>query len=152
MPAAVGQPAPDFTLQDQQNNQVSLEDLRGQKALIVFIPFPFTGVCEGELCAIRDDLSDLEAQGAKVIAITCDTRFSNKRWADDNNFTYPILSDYWPHGTTAQAFGCFNETVGCANRWSYVLDAEGVVRTIIKSDELPKAREHVEYAKALAAV
>ena len=64
MPAVVGQPAPDFSLRDQSNNTVSLADLKGQKALIVFIPFPFTGTCDGEACALRDDLGALEPENA----------------------------------------------------------------------------------------
>jgi peroxiredoxin len=150
--ATIGQPAPDFTLADQQNNQVSLSDLKGQKSIIVFIPFPFTGNCEAELCSIRDDYAALEGHSAKIVAITCDTRHANRRWTEDNNFQFPILSDFWPHGATCQAYGCFNETTGSAWRWSFVLDAEGIVREIIKTDALNIVREHAAYDKALAAI
>jgi peroxiredoxin len=150
--AEIGEPAPDFSLRDQQNNLVSLADLRGQKAMIVFIPFPFTGVCEGELCRIRDDYAALEGLNAKIIAITCDTRHANRVWLEQQGFQFPILSDFWPHGVTTQAYGCFNEETGGARRWSYLLDATGVVRQIIKSSVISEPREHSEYAKALAAI
>ena len=149
MAATIGQAAPDFSLPDQDNNMVSLADLRGQKAIIVFIPNPFTGICEGELCAIRDETANLAGLGAKVIAITVNTRPVNKKWSDENRFGFPVLSDYWPHGATAQAYGAFNEQVGVANRYSYVLDAAGVVRQIIKSDSLGQPRPIEEYATAL---
>jgi peroxiredoxin (alkyl hydroperoxide reductase subunit C) len=152
MPAVIGQPAPNFELRDQQNNVVSLSDLRGQRVLLVFIPFPFTGTCQNELCAIRDDFSDLEGMGARIVAITCDTRHANRRWTEDQGFQFPILSDFWPHGATCQAYGCFNEATGGALRWSFLIDENGVVREIIKSQTPAEAREHAAYARALAAV
>ncbi len=152
MPAVIGQAAPDFQLQDQQNNPVSLADLRGQKALIVFIPFPFTGICQAELCAIRDDYAALQALDARIVAITCDTRFSNDRWSQDQGFQFPVLSDFWPHGAVSQSYGCFAEAVGAAMRWTFVLDANGIVREIIKSEALSQPREHAAYQKALATI
>ncbi len=152
MPAEIGKPAPDFKLPDQSNNPVSLEDLKGQKAIIVFIPFPFTGVCEAELCAIRDDYSNLESLGAQVVAITTTPRPSVKAWHDKNGFQFPVLSDFWPHGAVAQAYGAFNEANGAAWRYSYILDADGIVRSMVRSEQLPQAREYEAYAKALAEV
>jgi peroxiredoxin (alkyl hydroperoxide reductase subunit C) len=152
MAATVGQPAPGFTLKDQDNNEVSVDDLKGHKALVVFIPFPFTGICTGELCAIRDHLNTLSDLDAKVVVITCDTRFVHKKWADEEGFTFPILSDFWPHGATAQAYGAFNDTTGSANRVTYVLDADGVVREIIDSGSLGTPREYELYEAALAKI
>ena len=58
MPIEVGQTAPAFTLKDQNNQEVSLADFQGDKnVLLVFYPLAFTGVCEGELCGVRDNLS-----------------------------------------------------------------------------------------------
>ncbi|MFQ5947890.1 MAG: redoxin domain-containing protein [Acidimicrobiia bacterium] len=150
MPAEVDRPAPDFSLRDQERNVVSLEDLKGRKSLIVFIPFAFTRVCQSELCAIRDRITDLEARGANVVAITCNTVHSNKRWSEDQGFGFPVLSDFWLHGATAQAYGCFDDTFGYTKRYTYVLDESGVVREIVKSDELGQAREFEAYLAALA--
>jgi peroxiredoxin len=152
MPATVGQPAPDFSLRDHNGNTVSLADLKGQKALVVFIPFPNTGICDSEACALRDDYSSLGELGAKVVIITTHASPNNKAWAEKNEIQFPVLSDYWPHGAVAQAYGNFNETLGVAMRASYVLDEDGVVREVIQSPELRQAREHSEYARALAAV
>ncbi len=152
MTVTIGQPAPDFSLPDQDRQAVTLADLAGRKTLLVFIPFPFTGICEGELCTLRDHLADLDGLDANVVAITCDTPFANKRWSDENGFGFPVLSDYWPHGEVARRYGAFNETVGAANRRTVVLDTDGVVRRIIETDSLGTPREYEEYVTALAAL
>ena len=72
--------------------------------------------------------------------------------AQENNLQFPVLSDFWPHGAVAQAFGAFNEQIGIAVRQSFVLDQSGVVREIVKSEQLGQAREHQAYARALAAI
>lgn len=152
MAAEVGQPAPDFTLMDDERNKISLSDLRGKKTLIVFIPFAFSRVCQGELCTIRDNLHSFETADANVVAISCDHFFSNHAWAEKEGFGFRILSDYWPHGAVARAFGCFNEQVGCAMRATYVLDEESIVRAIISTEEIGQAREFDNYQEALAAI
>jgi peroxiredoxin (alkyl hydroperoxide reductase subunit C) len=152
MPATVGQPAPDFTLRDTENNEVSLASLKGNKAIIAFIPFPHTGICDSEACALRDDYSALSADGSQVVIISVHARPTLAQWAKQNNLTFPVLSDFWPHGATAQAYGCFNEQLGIAMRASYVLDADGIVKEIIQSGALGEARDHAAYAKALSAV
>ena len=149
MSAQVGSIAPSFSLKDQDGNEVSLDNLPRSKTLVVFIPFPFTGICEGELCELRDHLDELSNMDARVVVITCDTRYSNKKWADENGFNFPILSDFWPHGETARQYGCFNETLGVARRASYVLDSDRVVREIIATETLGTARDIQSYDQAL---
>ncbi len=149
MPATIGTPAPDFTLPDQDRTPVSLGDLRGRAALIVFIPFPFTGMCSDELCTLRDNLSALNELDAAVVAVTCDTPFANAEWSRQNGFGFPVLSDFWPHGATARTYGAFEERTGSANRTTFVLDADGVVREIIASGSLGTPREYAEYVAAV---
>jgi peroxiredoxin len=74
---------------------------------------------------------------------------ANRTWSEQNGFQFPILSDFWPHGATARAYGCFDESNGAARRYSFVLDAAGIVRAIVRSDQLSQGRQHEEYAKAL---
>ena len=149
MAAQLGSIAPPFSLKDQDGNEVSLEGLPRRKTLVVFIPFPFTGICEGELCEIRDNLIELSNMDVQVLVITCDTRYSNKKWADEQGFDFPILSDFWPHGQTARQYGCFDETLGVAQRASYVLDSEHVVREIVTTDTLATPRDFALYDEAL---
>ena len=128
---------------------VSLDSLKGRKTLIVFIPFPFTGTCEAELCTIRDHLSDLNDLDANVVAITTDTSFSNAEWSKKNQFGFPVLSDFWPHGAVTEAYGTFDPRVGAANRSTYVLDENGIVRDIVATESRKFAREYDDYVKAL---
>ena len=146
----VGAPAPEFTLKDQDGNDVSLADFRGDKAVaLVFYPFTFTGVCEGELCALRDDLSTYESAGVQVLAVSCDSRFSQGVWAGQQGYTFPLLSDFWPHGATAQAYGVFNDQLGCAIRATFVIDRDGTIVDAFETDNLGTAREKDRYAEAL---
>jgi peroxiredoxin len=149
---AVGDVAPDFTLKDQNGNDVTLSELRGKPVVIVFYPFTFTGVCQGELCEIRDDPSAFERGGAQVLAISCDSRHSQRMWAEQQGFTFPVLSDFWPHGEVAKAYGVFNEALGCANRATFVLDQDGVVSSTFSSPDLGTPRAKAEYDEALAKV
>ena len=148
----VGQPAPAFELYDQDRNPVSLESLKGSKTLVVFMPFPYTGNCDNEVCTIRDNLSALNEMDANVVIITVHSIPTTKKWADENGLTFPVLSDYWPHGETAKAYGAFNDTVGAANRYTFVLDAEGVVREVINTESLKIVREFDAYVDALARI
>lgn len=147
----VGQQAPDFTLKDQDGNDVTLSDFRGNRnVVLVFYPFTFTGVCHGELCEIRDDPSAFEASQAQVLAISCDTRHAQAQWAKEQGFTFPVLSDFWPHGATAKAYGVFNEDLGCANRATFVIDKDGNVVATFSSPNLGTPRSRAEYEDALA--
>lgn len=146
----IGQPAPDFSLPDQDGNQVSLADFRGQKAVaLVFYPFTFTGVCEGELCTLRDDFSEFEDAGVQVLACSCDSRFAQKKWADEMRYNFPVLSDFWPHGEVARAYGVFNEDLGCANRGTFVIDRDGTLVDAFASPDLGTAREKSRYQEAI---
>ena len=151
MVIAAGQPAPAFTLKDQDGNDVSLADFAGQKAVaLVFYPFTFTGVCEGELCQLRDDVAEYESADVQVLAVSCDTRFAQKVWAEQKGWTFPVLADNWPHGAVAQAYGVFNDVVGCANRSTVLIGKDGVVVDSFGTDSLGTGREKDRYTEALA--
>lgn len=151
MPAEIGQPAPEFSAPDQDGNPVSLTDFKGEKAVaLVFYPFTFTGVCEGELCQIRDDYAHFVEAGVQVLAISCNTKHAQKRWADEMGYTFPVLSDFWPHGAVAQAYGVFNDALGCANRATFMIDKDGVIADVIESPDLGTPREVARYEEALA--
>lgn len=146
-----GQPAPAFTLKDQDGNKVSLADFAGSKAVaLVFYPFTFTGVCEGELCQLRDDIGAYESADVQVLAVSCDSVPTQKVWADQQGWNFPILSDFWPHGEVARAYGVFNEDVGCANRGTFLIGTDGTVVDAFMTDSLGTAREADRYQEALA--
>jgi peroxiredoxin len=146
----VGDTAPDFTLKDQHNGEVTLASFKGKQAVVLlFYPATFTGVCQGELAAVQEDLSTFQNDDVQVLAVSVDSPFANKVWAEREGFTFPILSDFWPHGAVAQAYGVFNDVAGRANRGTFVIDKAGVVRwTVVNA--IPDARDHSEYSKVLA--
>mgnify|MGYP001557702764 CR=1 FL=1 len=126
---AVADLAPDFTLRDQNNEQVTLSSFRGTRAvLIVFYPLAFTGICTGELCAVRDDLSTFQNDDVQVLTISVDSPYAHKIFSEREGYEFPLLSDFWPHGAVAQAYGAFNAEVGFANRGTFLVDKDGIVR------------------------
>jgi peroxiredoxin len=129
---AVGQCAPDFTLRDQHGKGVSLSDFRGVKnVVVVFYPFAFSGICTGELSEIRDNLSAFESDDVQVLTVSCDHMFTQRAWSNAEGYSFPMLSDYWPHGGTAQAYGVFEQSGGFSTRGTFLIDREGIVRWIL---------------------
>jgi peroxiredoxin len=125
----VGARAPDFTLKDQNNQKVSLADFRGRKAvLLVFYPLAFSGTCQGELTEVHSRLSDYANDAVQVVTVSVDSTWSHRVWAEREGFAFPLLSDFWPHGAVASAYGVFNEVAGFANRGTFLIDRDGVVR------------------------
>lgn len=150
MAIEIGQPAPQFSLKDNTGEVVSLSDFQGKQAVVlVFYPFTFSGICEGEICRLRDDYAEFEAAGVQVLACSCDTRFAQQQWAQAQGYQFPVLSDFWPHGEVAKAYGVFNDAVGCANRATFLINAEGIVVDAFATPDLATAREKSRYTEAL---
>jgi peroxiredoxin (alkyl hydroperoxide reductase subunit C) len=150
MPIEVGTIAPDFLLKDQNNQDVRLSDFRGARnVLVVFYPLAFTGTCQGELCQVRDHLSDFVNEDVQLLTISVDSPYAHKVWADREGYDFPLLADFWPHGAVAQAYGVFNEERGFANRGTFLIDREGVVR-FAEMNEPGQARDQDGWRKALS--
>ena len=146
----VGDLAPDFALKDQDRNLVSLAEFKGNKSVVlVFYPKSFTGVCQGELCAIRDDISDFSNDAVQTLAVSVDTDAVHKKWANEQGYTFPMLADFWPHGAVAQQYGVFDEASGLALRGTFIIDKQGIVVYKVVNP-IPDAREHDDYLKVLA--
>lgn len=150
MAVEVGAEAPDFTLPDQHLQQISLAGFRGAKnVLVVFYPFSFTRVCTGEMCEIRDNLAEFESHDVEVLAISCDAPATQRVFAETEHLDFRVLSDFWPHGAAAVAYGVFDEKRGAARRGTFLVDRSGVVRWQVVND-IPDARNLDDYRKALA--
>jgi len=144
-PAEVGALAPDFELQDQHGTPVSLAQFRGTKVVLVFYPLAFSGICHSELSALRDQPLD----GAQLLTVSVDSMFTHRAWADREGYTFPLLSDFWPHGQVARAYGVFDEAKGFALRGTFIIDGEGVIRWSVVNPA-SAARDLADYTKALA--
>ncbi|MGW6510317.1 peroxiredoxin [Streptomyces niveus] len=173
-PIAVGDQAPDFSLKDNHGRTVRLADFRGGAAghggggegggagdrdldldgknvVLVFYPFAFTGVCAGELGALRDALPAFVNDDTQLLAVSTDSIHTLRIFAEQEGLEYPLLSDFWPHGQTSRAYGIFDEDKGCALRGTFVIDRTGIVRWSVVN-ALPDARDLDQYVKALAAL
>ena len=142
-----GQPAPGFTARNQHGELLTLVGLRGAPAVIIFYPWAFSSICRDELAAIRDDHERFVALGARVLALSCDAMYTLRAYADAEGIPFDLLSDHWPHGAIAQAFGVFDEQAGCARRGTFVLDSAGLIRW----QQLNQINEPRELAAVLAA-
>jgi peroxiredoxin (alkyl hydroperoxide reductase subunit C) len=144
--------APDFALKDQNNQEVRLSAFRGRRnVLVVFYPFAFTGVCEGELHAVRDGLGDFQNDRVQILTISVDSVYSHKVWALREGYEFPLLSDFWPHGAVALAYGVFDSQSGSANRGTFLVDTDGVIR-FAEMNARGEARDPDVWRRALASV
>ncbi|GGP85249.1 peroxiredoxin [Streptosporangium pseudovulgare] len=149
MAVEVGSPAPDFELKDQHGTPVKLSDHRGKKVVLIFYPLAFSGICHGELCALRDEFIATAPEDVQVLTVSVDSVFTHRAWADQEGYTFPLLSDFWPHGQVAQAYGVFDEEKGLATRGTFIIDGDGIVRWSVVNP-IPEARDIAEYRKVLA--
>jgi len=125
----VGAQAPDFTLKDQNQQPVTLSSFIGQKnVLLVFFPLAFTGICQGELDQLRDQLPSYVNDDSVALAISVGPPPTHKIWATESGFLFPVLSDFWPHGAVSEAYGVFNSDTGFPNRGTFVIDKSGIIR------------------------
>lgn len=151
MAIEAGTKAPDFELKDNHGRTVKLSDFRGEKnVVLLFYPFAFTGVCTGELCALRDELPAFENDDTQLLAVSNDSIHTLRVFAEQEGLEYPLVSDFWPHGAVSRAYGVFDEDKGCAVRGTFIIDKEGVVRWTVVNG-LPDARDLNDYVKALDA-
>lgn len=130
MTPAVGDRAPDFRTRNHHGETVTLHALVAQSqgpVLIVFYPWAFSGICTGELVALREGHADLAAAGVKVLAVSCDAMFTLRAFAEAEDLPFDLLSDHWPHGAIAREYGVFDDEAGCALRGTFLLDRSGTV-------------------------
>ncbi len=150
MAVDVGQEAPDFELKDTHGATVRLSEFRGSKnVVLVFYPLAFSGVCTGELCALRDEFPEVTREDVELLTVSVDSSFALRTWAERDGFTFGMLSDFWPHGAVAKLYGVFDDDRGIATRGTFVIDKAGVVRWKVVNP-VPQARDIAEYQKALA--
>jgi peroxiredoxin len=150
MAVDVGEQAPDFELKDQHGTPVKLSDFRGKKnVVLVFYPLAFSGVCTSEMCAMRDDFPEVNRDDVELLAVSVDSGFVLRTWAERDHFNFAMLSDFWPHGAVARSYGVFDEEKGIATRGTFIIDKSGVIRWKVVNP-IPQARDIAEYQKALA--
>ncbi|MFY9808876.1 MAG: peroxiredoxin [Pseudonocardiaceae bacterium] len=150
MSLQVGDQAPDFTLKDQNNQDRTLSEFRGDRnVLLVFYPLAFSGICTGELDQLRDDAA--EFADVQVLAVSVDSVYTLKAWSNQQGYDFPLLGDFWPHGKVAQDYGVFNDQAGIANRGTFLVDTDGVIR-FAEMNGPGEARDQTVWKQAMAAL
>jgi len=146
----LGRRAPDFELVDQHGTPVRLSSYRGRRnVLLVFFPWAFSGICSSELTALRDGGAEFQNETTELLAVSTDSKFVQRVFADREGFNFPLLADFWPHGEVARRFGVFDEVAGVAVRGSFVIDRDGMLRwNVVRG--IPDARDPADYRRVLA--
>ena len=156
MSVQVGQEAPDFTLKNSDNQDVTLSAFRGQKnVVLLFVPFAFTGVCTNELCSVRDNLSQYASLNAEVLGLSVDSPFAQKQWKEKENLNFTLVSDF--NRQVSKAYGAQYDNLmgfsGVAKRSAFVIDKAGKVRyaeVLESARDLPNFEQIQATLKSLA--
>jgi peroxiredoxin len=152
MTISVGDIAPAFSLKNQFGETVTLSDYLDKSAVaLVFFPLAFSGICTGELCELRDNITAFIEDDVQVIGISVDSHFAQRAFAEHEGYEFPMLADFWPHGEVARAYGVFIEEAGIANRATFLIGKDGRVASTIVT-EPGVARDLSAYRDALASL
>ncbi len=124
---AAGQPAPDFTLRDQDGEPVSLSGFKGRKVLLVFYPMDFSPVCSDQLSLYQEVKPEIAAKGVEILGISVDHPYAHKAFQEKLGIDTPLLADFEPKGAVASAYGSYLDGLGFANRTLVLVDEDGTV-------------------------
>ena len=154
MAIKVGDKAPDFNLPDTDRKERSLKEFLGGNLVLAFYPGAFTSVCTHELCTFRDSLGRLHDLKAHIAAVSVDSPFANKGFADANRYNFPLLSDT-SRAVAEQYAGVYEDFGGikgyaAAKRAVFVIDAKGIVRYAWISEDPGREPDFDAITKALA--
>ena len=148
-----GQPAPDFTLPDQDGKAVALSQLRGRTVVVYFYPKADTPGCTAQACGVRDHAADYEAADAVVLGVSRDPVERLRAFADKHVLDFPLLSD--ADHAVAEAYGVWVEKSMYGRKFfgtertTFVIDGEGIVREVLR--KVKPARHDELVLGALAA-
>jgi peroxiredoxin len=149
MTLIIGDDAPNFSLVNQHGETVTLSDFAGTKPVVlVFYPLSFSGICTGELCELRDNFGTFERENVELLAISVDSKYVQKVFAEQEGYKFSVLADFWPHGAVARTYEVFLEEAGISNRATFVIDKTGkLVAKFVTAPGQPRSLQ--EYQKAL---
>lgn len=148
MSIAIGEPAPDFVLKDQNQKEVRLSDYRGKNTVIVFYPLDWSPVCTNEHACFVSELKRFEKLNAQILGLSVDSVWSHKAWAEKLGIQYPLLADFHPRGAVADKFGVYLGDKGITARAIAVVDRGGNLAWF-KQYEILQVPEVGEVAAAL---
>lgn len=152
MTVEVGQEAPDFTLKNPDDEDVTLSSFRGEKnVVLVFYTLAFSGVCTTQLTQVRDSGERYADSEAQVIDISVDSRYVQGRFAQELGLTDAVLlADFEPKGMVCRAYGVYREENGFSGRATFVIDKEGIVQGVSLTDNPGQMPDEEQYFAALS--
>ena len=153
----VGDQAPDFTLKSKRGDleDVSLSGLREKKnVVLLFFPLAYTSVCTDEMCSVSGGLAEYNGLNAQVLGISVDSPFAQEAWADENDISFPLLSDF--NKEVSAAYGAQYQDLlgfrGVAKRAAFVVDREGIVRYAEVSEDATVLPDFDAVKRCLSAI
>jgi mycoredoxin-dependent peroxiredoxin len=150
MPIAVGQPAPEFTLKDQNQKEIKLSDLAGKRNIVlIFYPLDFSPICTNEHACFVNELKQFEKLDAQLLGLSVDSVWTHKAFAEKMGIGYPLLADFHPKGAVAEKFGMYDAERGMTGRAIAIIDNGGKIAWF-KNYDYPMSPEMSEVAQALA--
>jgi peroxiredoxin len=152
MSPTVGAPAPEFSLKDQNQQEIKLSDFRDKKRVVlVFYPLDWSPVCTKEHACFVNDMKQFEQLHAQVLGLSVDSVWSHKAYAENMGIGYPLLADFHPRGAVAAKYGVYLEEKGITGRAISIIDRNGNLAWH-KNYDIPVVPDVNEVANALAAV
>lgn len=151
-PLPVGEPAPDFTLRDPNNEPVSLSEFRGSPVVLAFYPLDWSPTCSDQLSLYQAEMSEFERFGARVLGVSVDSIYSHGAWAAVRGLAFPLLADFEPKGEVARRYHVYREADGFSERALYVIDGEGVIRFAHVAPQLDHIPDIYELYRVLAEI
>ncbi|HVN97898.1 MAG TPA: redoxin domain-containing protein [Syntrophorhabdaceae bacterium] len=145
-----GSKAKAFTLKDQDDRECRLSDLTGKKVLLSFHPLAWTSVCAEQMKSLEANKEAFDRLNTVALGLSVDTVPSKNAWAKELGIhNTRLLSDFWPHGKIAKAYGIFREANGFSERANLILDEKQRV-VFVKVYPIRELPDIAEILKALA--
>ncbi|MDU5149767.1 redoxin domain-containing protein [uncultured Anaerococcus sp.] len=148
MTIQVNQEAIDFTLKDQNKEDIKLSELKGKKVILSWHPLAYTPVCTDQMRSLERNYDRIQEKGdTVVIGISVDPFPAKAKWADILDLKdIKIVSDFFPYAEVTKAYGLFNEENGASKRANVIIDEEGKVKwvKVYESSELPDIEEVID--------
>ncbi|MCU1424737.1 MAG: peroxiredoxin [Microbacteriaceae bacterium] len=141
--------APDFELPNQYGEHIRLGEFKGKRPVaLVFFPLAFSSTCTSELCSLSENLALFVSNGVELIGVSTDSKAVLRAFAESQGYDFTLLSDFWPHGAVAKEYGVFLDSKGFANRATFLIDINGIIRASFITAP-GEARSIEEYRAAL---
>jgi peroxiredoxin len=145
-----GDKAPEFTLKNQYDKEISLSSLKGKKVLMSFHPLAWTGVCEIQMKSLENKYGELEALNTVALGMSVDSVPCKKAWAAHMKVEKThLLADFWPHGDVATLYGLFIDKAGISGRANILIDEKGNIEwvRVYEIPEIPDLEEVIRVLK-----